>query len=167
MVSRCEKPEACQVVSVCAQQGRIPCVDVVSFHGEKLRLCDALEAVADSLPARVDLLKCLRIANELVPLLRESHRYEEEYVFPVFERGAAGVAGRLSSIRRLKAEHVEDECAAQDITDALFSIGHGAPVENPEALGFMLRSFFETLRRHIAFERDHVLPAVVAASSPE
>ena len=40
------------------------------------------------------------------------------------------------------------------------AIGHGAGVENPEAVGFMLRGLFETLRRHIAFEREHVLPIV-------
>ena len=32
-------------------------------------------------------------------------------------------------------EHIEDECAAQDITDILLAVGHGKPVDNPEALG--------------------------------
>lgn len=31
---------------------------------------------------------------------------------------------------------------------------------NAEAIGFMLRGFFEGLRRHIAFEREHVLPMI-------
>ena len=62
------------------------------------------------------------------------------------------------TVRRLKAEHVEDECAAQDITDVLLDVGRGGAVENPEALGFMLRAFFEGQRRHIAFEREHMLP---------
>lgn len=44
----------------------------------------------------------------------------------------------------------------------LFEIGHGAAIANPEALGFMLRAFFDSVRRHIAFEREHVLPAVKA-----
>jgi hypothetical protein len=126
-----------------------------------------MEAIADALPA-VDRLRCLQLANQLVPLLREAHRYEEEEVFPIFERdGGLGLMARIASVRRLKAEHIEDECAAQDLTELLLEIGHGGPIANPEALGFMLRAFFDTLRRHIAFEREHVVPIVAErATSP-
>jgi hemerythrin-like domain-containing protein len=123
-----------------------------------------MEAIADTLPS-VDRLECLQLANQLVPLLREAHRYEEDEVFPVFERaGGLGLVARIASVRRLKAEHIEDECAAQDLTELLLEIGHGGPIANPEALGFMLRAFFDTLRRHIAFEREHVVPIVAERS---
>ena len=36
-------------------------------------------------------------------------------------------------------------------------LGKGKSPGNPEATGYMLRGFFEALRRHIAFERDHLL----------
>jgi hypothetical protein len=150
------------VASACGEGGCVPCLDIVRAHEEKLRLCDALEAVADGLPSCVDRFMCLQVANELLPLLRDSHRYEEESIFPAFEGFGPGKMTRASSVRRLKAEHVEDECAAQDLTDVLLEIGHGGRIANPEALGFMLRAFFETMRRHVAFEREHVLPAVVA-----
>ena len=40
----------------------------------------------------------------------------------------------------------------------LYGIGHGGEISNPEALGFMLRAFFDTVRRHMAFEREHMFP---------
>ena len=156
----CEAPDVCPVVDACLQEGRTPCLDLSRAHAMKLRLCDDLEAIADGLPSRIDRLLCLRIANELVPQLRECHHYEERVVFPAFAKDAADQRSRIASIRRLEAEHVQDECAAQDLTDVLLAVGHGAPVDNPEAFGFMLRAFFEALRRHIAFEREHLLPAL-------
>lgn len=127
-------------------------------HFEKLRLCEVLEEIADSLPGRVDRLKCLGVANMLVPLLREIHRYEEDTIFPAYE--AVHGDTEASTTRRLRAEHVEDECFADEVTEVLLAIGHGRTVANAEALGFMLRGLFETIRRHIAFEREHILPMI-------
>ncbi len=125
-------------------------------HAEKSKLCDALEAIADALPFCVDRLQCLSVASSLVPLLRESHRFEEETVFPAFGRGRPAD----QTIARLKSEHFEDAGAAEDLSEALLAHGHGQPIDNPEALGYMLRALFESMRRHIAFERDHILPAI-------
>lgn len=136
----------------------MPCLSLSHAHAIKLDLCDQLETIADSLPSRVDRLLCLRVASQLVPWLRQCQVYEEEVVFPAFLK--AGPDSRAESIRRLEAEHVQDECAAQDLTDILLSIGHGAAIANPEALGFMLRALFEALRRHVAFEREHLLPEI-------
>ncbi|MDW6024811.1 hemerythrin domain-containing protein [Mesorhizobium sp. BAC0120] len=131
-------------------------------HFEKLRLCEGLEEIADSLPDHVDRLKCLGIANLLVPLLRNVHRYEEDMIFPAYET-AVGRGNEGSTIPRLLVEHVEDECFANEVTEVLLAIGHGEPITNADAIGFMLRGMFETLRRHIAFEREHVLPLISAA----
>lgn len=136
------------------QPETVPAAIIRRAHSEKLRLCEALEEIADSLPGQVDRLKCLGIANVLVPLLRDIHRYEEDVIFPAYEI----VAGCGATTRRLRAEHTEDECFADEVTETLLAIGHGDAVANPEAVGFMLRGMFETMRRHIAFEREHVLP---------
>ncbi|QKD20241.1 hemerythrin domain-containing protein [Mesorhizobium sp. NZP2077] len=128
-------------------------------HMEKLQLCDALESIADTLP-KVDALACLTAANAIVPLLRDSHRYEETVIFPAYETALASSEANLDSARRLRAEHVEDECFAGEVTEILLAIGHGKTIDNAEAVGFMLRGFFESLRRHIAFEREHVLPMI-------
>ncbi len=152
----CRQLEACPAGAVCRAGEHVPCIDLTRMHAEKLELCVALEAIADDLPARVDRLKCLSLASTRVPLLRASHRPADEEVFPAFvaERGEERV------IARLAAEHLEDDCAAEDLTEVLLAIGHGAPIGNPEAFGYMLRAFFEAVRRHIAFERDHILTAI-------
>ena len=92
--SPCGRPDACPVESACGRDGGIPCLEIGRAHQQKLALCDSLEALADALPSRLDRLTCLRIANELVPMLRDSHRYEEETVFSAFVQGSAdAVAG--------------------------------------------------------------------------
>lgn len=148
----------CPVQTACEPARFVPCIDMARVHDQKLRLCDALEAIADDLPSRVDRLQCLSIASVLVPLLRECHRFEEETVFPAFAQSEA----RGDLIARLVAEHLEDGCAAEDLSELLLAVGHGEQIENPEAFGYMLRALFEPMRRHIAFERDHILPMVAA-----
>ncbi len=129
-------------------------------HDEVLRICAILEEIADSLPANVDRVKCMMIASELEPLVRGVHRFEEEALFPAYaELLRAGGRGQ-SSVERLRAEHVEDECFAAELTETLLDLGRGGAASNPEAFGFMLRGFFESKRRHVAFEREHVLPMI-------
>jgi hypothetical protein len=152
--SPCAQTGECQIQGACVPARFVPCIDITTVHAQKLKLCDALEAIADALPSRLDRLQCLAVASSLVPLLRECHRFEEEHVFPVFARRRGG--GEI--VARLKAEHLEDDCAAEDLSEALLGYGHGRPVENPEAFGYMLRALFGAMRRHIAFERDHLLP---------
>lgn len=138
--------------------GGRPHIDMERGHEELLRLCDALEAIADALPARLDQLDCLSAAERLEPLLRACHRFEEGRVFPLY----LAALGRPDVVARLHREHVEDACAAHELAEILREAGSGRAVENCEALGYMLRAFFGTMRRHVAFERDHVLPALSA-----
>jgi hemerythrin-like domain-containing protein len=133
---------------------------------EALRFCDMLEEIADTLPDRVDRFKCLTIANALSPLLDSVHQFEEEVVFPIYAARCGG-SDCSASLRRLSNEHVADECFADELTEVLLTIGHGAPVENPETVGFMLRGFFESVRRHIAFEREHILPVIAGRNQPQ
>jgi len=131
--------------------------DLKRAHMQMLALCHMLEGIADDLPSRVDRLQCLAVAADLLPALRECHRFEEDVVFPAFVRQT----DREDIVARLRLEHMEDESAAADLTEALLAHGHGRPIENPEAFGYMLRASFESMRRHIAFERDHVLPGIL------
>lgn len=133
---------------------------VETAHVQMLRLCTLLEEVADSLPAGVDRDKCLRLACELEPLVRGIHRMEEEALFPAYGRVLDRQGRGRASLERLMAEHVEDEGFAGELTDALLQLARTGEAGNPEALGFMLRGFFEAKRRHVAFEREHVLPGI-------
>ncbi len=160
-VQDCRTLETCPLGTVCRAGEHVPCIDMRRLHAAKLELCAALEAIADDLPARIDRFRCLTVASNLVPLLRACHRLEEEAVFPAF----AAQRDEMAVIARLKTEHLEDECAAEELTEMLLAIGHGETVANPEAFGYMLRAFFEAARRHIAFERDHVLVSIRPAES--
>ncbi|MCL6707802.1 hemerythrin domain-containing protein [Pseudomonas sp. R2.Fl] len=125
-------------------------------HAEQLALCGELEDIADSLPASINRQKCIYAAKALGPLIRGIHHYEETVLFPWLDaRGDAGDDLR-PTLDRLRFEHFEDECFAEELTDALLKLGAGDAV-NMEAVGYMLRGFFEGMRRHIAFETEHLL----------
>lgn len=129
-----------------------------SAHAQQLLLCDRLEAIADSLPDRVDRQACLHLARAIHPLVAGAHTMEEDLLFPALAARWGKVPGMMQTIERLKFEHFEDMGFAEELCDALMAIGQGDARLPPEALGYMLRGFFEGLRRHIAFEQDMLLP---------
>lgn len=139
-----------------ANAGSMPRIDMERGHRRMLQACEELEALADQLPGDVDRLGCLMLASTLIPLLDACHHFEEAAVLPAF----AQTRRNAEIVSRLKAEHLQDRCAAEDLVEALSAYGDGRPISNPEAFGYMLRAFFDSMRRHIAFERDHVLPAL-------
>ena len=126
-------------------------------HDAQLTLCTALEEIADSLPANINRQKCIYAAKSLIPLINGIHRYEEEALFPMLATKESGDMTLAESIARLKFEHVEDECFAEELTDTLNRLGSGDATVNAEAAGYMLRGFFESIRRHIAFEQQFML----------
>jgi hemerythrin-like domain-containing protein len=128
-------------------------------HSEQLALCRELEEIADSLPARINRQKCIYAAKALGPLIKGIHHYEETVLFPMLQAKPDATESLGPTIERLKFEHCEDECFAEELTDALLKLGSGEGV-NMEAVGYMLRGFFEGMRRHIAFEREHLLQGV-------
>ena len=133
-------------------------------HDAQLTLCTALEEIADSLPANINRQKCIYAAKSLIPLINGIHRYEEDTLFPLLEQARADDSTRVEAIARLKFEHVEDECFAEELTDTLNRLGRGDATVNAEAAGYMLRGFFESLRRHIAFEQQFMLRDISSAA---
>ncbi|MFP1632106.1 hemerythrin domain-containing protein [Zhengella sp. ZM62] len=129
-------------------------------HEDKLSLCQTLEEIADSLPDEVDKQKCKLAAREIWPLLRSVHSFEEKIIFPALADRLAHLSGIEQTIARLKSEHAEDECYAEELTDTLLLLGAGDKGVNFDAVGYMLRGFFESVRRHVAFEREIVLRLV-------
>lgn len=132
-------------------------------HDAQLALCEALEDIADSLPANINRQKCMYAAKSLIPLVNGVHRYEEETLFPLLEKLRAHDGELTEAIARLKFEHVEDECFAEELTDTLTRLGSGDAGVNAEAAGYMLRGFFESIRRHIAFEQQFMLRGPLAS----
>ncbi|WP_275786609.1 hemerythrin domain-containing protein [Pararhizobium gei] len=153
-------PGCCEIECLSQEElGRHGVIEAMRLiHDKKVAICRELEDIADGLPAAVDALRCLSVAAKLLPVLRRAHDYEEKLIFPVYEKLAS--PGRNLSTDRLRAEHMSDECFAADLTGILLKIGHGGPVDQAETFGFMLRGFFDGLRRHVAFEDEHIVPAI-------
>ena len=139
--------------------------ELATYLDKQNALCNALEDIADSFPEDVDPQRCLRMAMSVIPLVHAAHRFEEETLFGVLKE-TQDQDGQLEHILdRLHGEHLEDESFAEEVTECLREIA-GGKQENFEKAGYMMRGFFEGLRRHIAFERDHILPMLTAGAKP-
>jgi hemerythrin-like domain-containing protein len=143
-----------------------PCRQSIAWWSEAhrllLALCDDLEAIADSLPRHVVPEDCILAAKTLGSLIRDVHAYEEKTLFPALKDRFPASTEISSAIDRLKLEHLADECYADDLAEKLLYLGNGGEGVNIEALAYMLRGFFDALRRHIAYERDHLSLALEA-----
>jgi len=138
--------------------GEDPIAALRKAHKDQLLLCDRLEEIADSLPDGINRQKCMYAARALGPMIRGVHRFEEDVVFPMIADRRSGDERIEPTLNRLRFEHCEDECFAEELTEALHALGSGNPEVNIEAIGYMLRGFFEAMRRHIAFESEMLLP---------
>lgn len=127
---------------------------------EQARFCDRLETMADLLPDGVDERDCLLMAQNVVPLIKRAHEFEEGVVYPLLLSLPETSNDLTSSIERLKFEHLGDEEFAGDLCASLRQFVTSRNTSNVESLAWMLRGFFESVRRHIAFEREHILPLV-------
>ncbi|OCP00673.1 hypothetical protein BC374_21170 [Ensifer sp. LC13] len=121
-------------------------------YRELLALCDRLETLADSIPHRIDASSCHVIMAELQDKLRQVHALEETILLPavVDERTARN---RKDLIERLRAEHHQDDRAAAELVRVLKAVLDDRASLRWDAIGYMLRGFFETVRRHVATER--------------
>jgi hemerythrin-like domain-containing protein len=134
-----------------------PLVVLEKAHVTQLALCDLLEQIADSIPSQINRETCGKLGDNLHPLICDIHRFEEDTLFPMAIERLGTTSAMEATVTRLRYEHCEDECFAEELADALNELGKGKEPENPEAMGYMLRGFFEALRRHIAFEHEHLL----------
>ncbi|RYE09229.1 MAG: hemerythrin domain-containing protein [Hyphomicrobiales bacterium] len=125
--------------------------ELLRIFERQTKLCDDLEAVADSLPNRTDRQFCLHLARQIGPLLKAAHDIEEKHLFPAIIEAHGGGA---ELVERLRLEHIEDECFGEEVQHELMQLGQGRPVLAPEATGYMLRGFFEGMRRHMRHELE-------------
>jgi hemerythrin-like domain-containing protein len=127
-------------------------------HARQMGLCDILEQIADSLPADMDRRRCREAASALRHDLPLHHLDEEQGLFPLLRRHAAQSEKLSAIMARLSSEHMADESFAEELTEELERLAEGRSPSNPEALGYMLRGFFESYRRHIHWENEFLLP---------
>ena len=109
------------------------------------------------------------LATQLEELKTKGIRPKYIYTIPTVQNPTASVmplARREELLRLAMAYGVpifEDECYAEDLTDALEQLAGKKPGSvQAETFGYMLRGFFEAMRRHIAFEQTHLPPLAKA-----
>lgn len=131
---------------------------LTASQNRQLGLCAELEDLADSMPHRLERARCLELGQAILRIVLEAQDVEERLLFPRVNGVVNWQADLGASIERLRAEHLSDICFGEEIGEALVTFGRdGGPVD-AEVLGYMLRGFFEGLRRHLAFEREILLP---------
>lgn len=142
-------------------------LDLIEYaHLAQARLCDLLEQIADDLPDNVDQQQCSLAMNSLqfeMPL----HHRDEELVFLLIEKRALPVENIHHILARLALEHATDESFAAELLESLAFLSEGRQLGNPEMVGYMLRSFFESYRRHIIWEKTIVIPLARARLTTE
>jgi iron-sulfur cluster repair protein YtfE (RIC family) len=125
-------------------------------------ICERLERVADGLPENVDRADCLELSRTIYPTMVKSHHFEEKVVFPLL-RMTYPDPSIADTLERLRFEHWEDESFAAELQETLCGFVNGRERDRVDTLAWMLRGFFEGLRRHIAFEREHMMPMLSRA----
>lgn len=134
-------------------------IDVLDTeHADHLRLCDTLEAIADSLPDAIDAELCAASVRALRFDLPVHHEDEEGGLFPILACRALPEDCISEILEQLRAEHATDEGFAAELIDQLEKMARGERPENPDMLGYMLRGFFDGYRRHLNWEQTVLLP---------
>ncbi|MCH9765910.1 MAG: hemerythrin domain-containing protein [Alphaproteobacteria bacterium] len=127
-------------------------------HALQLELCNILEAIADALPSNPD-PHLVQISVELLTKGWPPHiEIEEKCLFPMLQRHANDNPVLRGILERLQFEHVGDEDLVDELVVALELYLEEGHVTRPNSLGYMLRGFFASQRRHIGWEEDVVLP---------
>lgn len=137
------------------------------LHDEHLKLCDVLEDIADSFPNHFRSDVCALAASLLESRVPAHHKLEEQALFPLLVNRARTDSALRRSLLRLTDEHRLDEGYFAEAIDLLKELAGGQRSSNAEADGYLLRGLFESWRRHIAFEDEHVLPKAQALLSDQ
>lgn len=127
-------------------------------HRAQSQICDALEAIADSLPDMVDSNLAYHVLFSLQRDLPIHRADEEDGLFPLLAKRAQPEDNIQNILACLTVEHATDESFAQELFETLETLAQGKRVSNPNMVGYMLRSFFECYRRHLNWEDNFVIP---------
>ncbi|TAU73494.1 hypothetical protein [Rhizobium leguminosarum] len=127
--------------------------ELESCYDQLMSWCDVLQAIADFLPCHIDESLCGRISRGLIPLLLTTHQLEERSISSAL--GLIMEVEELADAReRRYTGRLFDLDAAQHVVFTLETLSEGRCRLSWEAVGYQLRSFFCSMRRHIKSERE-------------
>lgn len=130
----------------------------IDYQASQVTMCLELEAIADSLPNVFDKDLWLKKSQSISSVLEKAHSFEELELFPALLRQQGAELRFADVLKRLESEHHNDEDYAENVAHAIGIYVKHNDHSKAEGLSWMLRGFFESIRRHIAFEREHILP---------
>jgi hemerythrin-like domain-containing protein len=121
-----------------------------------LRLCAALETIADGLPGAGRCDKTARVLAFLDNAFARHVFLHEKCLFPLIRSLEEKKERVEPALRQLEFEHSADRGLIVEISSAF--MGARASQVQTEALGYLLRAFFENYRRHCVWEREVLYP---------
>ncbi|RUP09169.1 hemerythrin domain-containing protein [Hyphomicrobium sp.] len=136
-------------------------------HALQLELCDLLESIADDLPAKFEAAFAVIAISILKGSVKSHTKFEEDALFPLLRERLSPNDAVVQALACLSQEHERDEDIADELVEALKDALQSRAPRNPETLGYILRGYFESQRRHIAWEDSVVLPAARKALTVE
>jgi hemerythrin-like domain-containing protein len=123
-----------------------------------LRICAALEKIADGLPGTGHQKKTGKVLAFLDKAFLRHVFLHEKWLFPLIRSLEEKNEPLELMLRELEFEHAADRGLIVEILSAF--MGRDSRNRGLEALGYLLRSFFENYRRHAAWERAALYPIV-------
>ena len=136
-------------------------------HAEQRGLCDRLEAIADMLPRMPARSVCLEALEMLERQMPMHHADEELGLFPLL-RARCRPEDRIETIlSELEDEHLDDEALLTEVVLTLRALAADrGPERDPAIAGYVLRGFFDSQRRHIAWEEATIMPLALERLRP-
>lgn len=126
-------------------------------HSAQRALADHLEALADSLPDCVNRAAAAMAAAMLRTVHARHAEIEDRALFPMLESRCRDEVTQRA-IRIARKEHEDAAGKAIELAEALDGLAETGRAPNSESLGFMLRAFFDGLRRHLDWVDAAILP---------
>lgn len=123
-------------------------------HAAQLELCRQLEEIADSLPDDVDAAQCQAVATMLHTTMASVDQYFRTHLSKAAACEGMVLIDLKRMTERLAQENRQDLDAAEDLADLLQAMAQNRARVPAEALGYMLRGFFQSRRRRIALEQE-------------
>jgi hypothetical protein len=135
--------------------------DIVSgAHAQILKACDRLESICDSLPHAYSRVDCLEMSMWLGQSFPDLIEKEEGSLIRITP---AATFDWEEAVQTWKRHHRTDVTYAVELAEALEEFARRDQAGTVDALSYMMRGFFEAVRRHVAYEE--VLVAYVTDSA--
>jgi hypothetical protein len=125
---------------------------------EQIELASELEKIADALPDSFDQHRCCELADRIPAVFNVTVSVSQEFLHPVLLARCDGQSFSEATVERLRSERLMDQGYAMEVNGLLLMLAGPKQAADMNAAGYMLRGFFENLRRACAFELEFVVP---------